>query len=102
MLTNDFTEAARAEAERHVPAFTSNDYTPNGLTAVARLAHVEGWKAARDYLAAQEPTDAEVRAAAFAVMELDGDRGLDGFTYSHIARAALVAARAARRDEETR
>ena len=55
MTDDDFTRAARAAAERYVPAFTSNDYTPNGLTAIARLAHVEGWKAARDYLAAQKP-----------------------------------------------
>lgn len=59
----DFTDAARAEAERYVPAFTSNDYTPNGLTAIARLAHVEGWKAARTYLTEQEPTHEEVIAA---------------------------------------
>src|SRR5690606_6439591 len=72
MTTDPFTEAARAEAERYVPAFTSNDYTPNGLTAIARLAHVEGWKAARTHLAAQEPTDAEVEAAAVTICSGEG------------------------------
>ena len=108
MTTDDFTEAARAEAERYVPAFTSNDYTPNGLTAIARLAHVEGWKAARTHLASQEPTDAEVEAAAQATCKKDGWGDLDTRTselqrhFRNVARAALSAARAARRDEEKR
>lgn len=114
MTNDDFTTAARAEAERYVPAFTSNDYTPNGLTAIARLAHVEGWKAARTHLAAQEPTDAEVEAAARALYAedvnesyiewpaYDSPQNVGRDLYTERARNALSAARAARRDEEKR
>lgn len=65
-------------------------------------AHVDGWAAARDYLAAQEPTDEEVEAAAIALscpligrnwhLVSDRDRG----TFRNDARAALSAARRAR------
>lgn len=98
MANDDFAEAARAEAERYVPAFTSNDYTPNGLTAIARLAHVEGWKAARTYLAAQEPTDAEVAALIDSLAEQAGV-----FIMPLTASMALQdSRRASRRDEEKR
>ena len=99
-MTNDnFTDAARAEAERVARENTPLEY--GSIWDAFVDAYAAGLQA-RDHLAAQEPTDAEVRAAAFAVLALDGDRGLDGFTYSHIARAALSAARAARRDEGDR
>ena len=109
MTTDPFTEAARAEAERQVPAFTSTDYTKDGLTAVTRLAHVKGWEAARDHLAAQEPTDGEVLAALNAqgivvYPKMHPAPSLDywGDKPAEAMRAALSAARAARRDEEER
>jgi len=64
---------------------------------------------ARDYLAAQEPTDAEVVAAARALAYWDGASGWDTPTwdgditeaaYIYGARKALSAARAARQDKE--
>ena len=116
-MTNDpFTEAARAEAERQYPALNPDaeelTYPRSALREHKRSAHVAGWEAARTHLAAQEPTDAEVEAAAVAICSGEGgcdpcfgwDDSVDGgCTYcTRHARAALSAARAARRDEETR
>ena len=112
----DFTDAARAEAERYVPAFTSNDYTPNGLTAIARLAHVEGWKAARTHLAAQEtdgeravrelhrPVDVEPSdtiCAACSTLRGSGE-SLRYFPTKEWPCATIQALDAARRDKEKR
>ena len=104
MTTDNFTEAARAEAERRNPSSA-----PNGLTrasnAISRRDFRDGAEWARTHLAQQEPTDAEVLAAALAICRLqdDGyepteDHPCGACTES--ARAALLAARAARRDEE--
>lgn len=85
-MTDRFTTAARAEAER--------DW---GTTVRAqRPAFIAGARWARDHLAAQDPTDAEVEAAKAV---------LDSFEYAdepQSIRDALSAARAARRDEDQR
>ena len=63
MTTDNFTEAARAEAERQYPALNPDaeelTYPRSALREHRRSAHVAGWEAARTYLAAQEPTDEE-------------------------------------------
>lgn len=116
MTTDDFTEAARAEAERrHFPLFGR----PPVISAVAVQGFQDGASWAHDHLAAQEPTDTEVEAAARSIYEYFPRKYMDefGFTctahwedlephmqdeYRVVARAALSAARAARRDEEKR
>lgn len=72
MSPDDFTEAANAAAREYVRAPRMNVGTVQDRIGQA---HADGWEAARTHLAAQEPTD---------------------------ARAALSAARAARRDEGER
>lgn len=114
--TDAFTTAARAEAARRNPPI---DRYPDDFTypRAALREHKRGefeaaaeW--ARGYLAAHsdltvdsetvtvesdEPTDAEVEAAAIALREIDtSTRGLDGTTYRDLARAALTAAKGAR------
>ena len=113
MTSDPFTEAARAEAERQYPALNPDaeelTYPRSALREHRRSAHVAGWEAARTYLAAQEPTGAEVLAALNAqgvvvspkmhpAPSLDywGDKPVEAM------RAALSAARAARRDEGDR
>ena len=104
MTTDNFTEAARAEAERRNPSSA-----PNGLTrasnAISRRDFRDGAEWARDHLAAQEPTDAEVLAALnadyalrFGPSNLPAD-SLEPYGDKHvqIMRAALVAAKGARR-----
>ena len=85
MTTDNFTEAARAEAERLSP-----------LRGYQELV-VLGAEWARDHLAAQEPTDAE----CLAVQKCLYERTLT-WVPTMEARAALSAARNARRDEEKR
>lgn len=107
MTTDNFTEAdltdyARAEAETRWPQRRAGHYAQ-------QLAFVAGAVWARDHLAAQEPTDGEVLAALNAqgvVMypKMHPAPSLDywGDKPSEAMRAALSAARAARRDEEKR
>lgn len=103
MNTNDFTKAARAEAESWI-----------GMNPDDHDNFVSGAEWARTHLAAQEPTDAEVEAAARELAEREsptyGAREWDE-TPPHFprkqewrlaARAALSAARAARQNEEKR
>ena len=103
MTTDDFTEAARKAAESDLAHLRGNEEYADGY----RDGHRQGSAWARTRLAAQEPTDAEVEAAATA--------GLDAVSPTWRAsmsrpseddlaftRAALSAARAARRDEEKR
>lgn len=67
-------------------------------------AHVDGWAAARDHLAAQEPTDAEVLAALNAYEWVfwrdEPESDLSAFIGDRVPamRAALTAARAVGRD----
>lgn len=111
MNTNDFTKAARAEAERRYPALNPDaeelTYPRSALREHKRSAHVAGWEAARTHLAAQEPTDAEVEAAAVALAVEGDDLGewdsLSTYaqaTYLRDARAALSAARADQAEAE--
>ena len=108
MTTDNFTEAARAEAERQYPALNPDaeelTYPRSALREHKRSAHVAGWEAARAHLAAHEPTDAEVEAAAKVLWDDGGVLPWDEEceSYTTLARAALYAARAARRDEENR
>lgn len=94
MTTDPFTTAAQKSAERAHPGHRSALPGDSVLDLVDT--HVAGWEAARDHLAAQQPTDAEVDAAAVVIWE----------SYDLLDRAAirdaLSAARAARRDEEQR
>ena len=99
MTTDPFTEAAREEFYRvwHSPI---HDHSQIGMAI-----HMAEW--ARTHLTAQEPTDAEVLAALNAhgvVMspKMHPAPSLDywGDKSAEAMRAALTAARAARRDEE--
>src|SRR5699024_1502852 len=105
MTNDDFTEAARAEAE----AVMSEARERVGITVQEQTRYVEGHVAgaewARDHLAQQEPTDAEVLAALnadyairFGPSNLPAD-SLEpyGDEAVRIMRAALVAAKEARR-----
>ena len=102
MTTDAFTEAARAEAAERFPfseGYESGVYQRRGFVAGA------AW--ARDRLAQQEPTDAEVLAALNAQGVVVSPKmhpapSLDywGDKPAEAMRAALTAARAARRDEE--
>lgn len=104
MTADNFTEAARAEAERrHNRIVRRNKTADEWLDEGRASGFTSGAEWARTHLAAQEPTDAEVEAAARALHEDMG--GLpEELDQMHIdaARAALSAARAARRDEEKR
>ena len=117
MTTDPFTEAARAEAERRHPApeietGAQLGYTQTQIREVVRRTFTNAAEWARAHLAAQEPTDAEIEAAARAISaEQDRRIGLKAGTWwggaeyrrnfaREDARAALRAARAARRDEK--
>lgn len=105
MNTDNFTEAARAEAERR---YIENDPDyPDRGTAIARAAaFAVGAEWGRNHALAQEPSDAEVEAAAKAIYLFEADYRTEEsweretatyrvhfLTY---ARAALSAARAVR------
>ena len=92
MTTDPFTEAARAEAERVARENTPLEY--GSIWDAFVDAYAAGLQA-RTHLAAQEPTDAEVGAFQKRLY----DRTLT-WVPTVEARAALSAARAARRDEE--
>ena len=106
-MTNDnFTDAARAEAERVARENTPLEY--GSIWDAFVDAYAAGLQA-RDHLAAQEPTDAEVEAAAEAICSGEGgcdpcfnwdDSVAGGCTYcTRHARAALSASR---RNEKNR
>ena len=110
-MTNDnFTEAARAEAERRYNRIVRRNKTADEWLDEGRASgFTSGAEWARTHLAAQEPTDAEVLAALNAhgvVMspKMQPAPSLDywGDKPAEAMRAALSAARAARRDEEDR
>ena len=106
--TDPFIEAARAEAERAFQNGVNRTY--NTAMKEARGGFIAGARWARTHLAAQEPTDAEVLAALnadYALRYGPSNRpaaSLDPYGDEHvqIMRAALSAARAARRDEGNR
>ena len=102
MTTDNFTKAARAEAAERFPF--SEGYE---VGVYQRRGFVAGAAWARDHLAQQEPTDAEVLAALNAQGVVVSPKmhpapSLDywGDKPAEAMRAALTAARAARRDEE--
>ena len=88
-------EAVR-EAARRWPLHWDLD-THSRIGTAPRVAFVSGAEWARTHLAAQEPTDGEV----WAVQKYLYDRTLTWVPTTEV-RAALSAARAARRDEEKR
>lgn len=112
MTADDFETAARTEAERRY-VITPDYWGPTTSERVRIFWDGSAW--ARDHLATQEPTDAEVQALGRGLNEAgwtcqeSGDN--PGF-YSEcedcrrvcddLARDALIRARAARRDEEQR
>ena len=100
-MTDDFTTAACESAASKYrgdwDAFQREPVDDWGYSEAERRAHIAGWKAARDHLAAQEPTDAE----CLAVQKCLYERTLTWVPTVEV-RAALSAARAARRDEEKR
>lgn len=106
MTTDPFTEAARAEAEDYARTPRMNVGTVRDRIAEAHRAGAE-W--ARTHLAAQEPTDAEVEAAAIECVKFlfltaperpwEDPEAVE--QWEPMARIALRSARAARRDEET-
>ena len=103
--TDNFTEAARAEADRRM---READFVTSGDMARAH-GFTLGAEWARDHLAAQEPTDAgrrvtyiEVEAYLAAFSEdLPPDTEWTPDTIARVRRG-LTAAYAARRDEEKR
>ncbi len=120
MTTDPFTEAARAEAE----AVMSEARERVGITVQEQARYIEGRVAgaswARDHLAAQEPTDAAIpENFANLIRDLidpddcwfDHHGGCQAHGYldltpeqecPHSEAKRLLAARAARRDEEKR
>ena len=102
MTADNFTEAARAEAERVARENTPLEY--GSIWDAFVDAYAAGLQA-RDHLAAQEPTDAEVIAALGAANRttLTGQRFDAPLSFYSDAtvkamRAALSAARTARRE----
>ena len=99
MIADDATGAARAYAEQ---ACYQDENRP-----IAEAGFRAGWKAAHTHLAEQEPTGAEVEAAALVIcIDMDGPDGPPETEACkaciNTARRAWAAARAARRDEENR
>lgn len=84
MTTDPFTKAAEAEAMRA--------YRDTGMPRYVLAVHMAEW--ARAHRAAQEPTDAECIAFWYAFEDAADETNIENI------RAALSAARAARRDEE--
>ena len=112
MTTDNFTEAARAEAEgRYNRTVRRNKTADEWLDEGRASGFASGAEWARTHLASQEPTDAEIEAAAkslWAEIWLNPElhpwdteaTGAERASCRREARAALSAARAARRDEE--
>lgn len=103
MTTDPFTEAAEA-------ASWEDDRHPDDTGAWNRMKFMRGAEWARPHLAAQEPTDAEVEAAAIECVKFlfltAPERPWEDpevvEQWEPMARIALRSARAARRDEEER
>ncbi|WP_420112565.1 hypothetical protein [Pseudactinotalea sp.] len=111
MTTDPFTEAASAAAEEQWTREHTPGHPLSGPERMnRRIGFTMGAEWARTHLAAQEPTDAEVLAALNAQSRgLVGAHAtqrdsLDRFESRSVTamRAALSAARAARRNEEKR
>lgn len=108
MTTNDFTEAARAEAERRHPdpvdVETGEPVDDWGFEEQGRRDFLAGAEWARDYLAVQEPDDAgELVAVSWTDCDCEWMTSYCDENHrrtTRIPRSALT--RAARRDEEKR
>ena len=116
--TDPFVDAATASYEDYIRQPRMNVGTVRDRIAEA---HIDGWHAARDYLAAQEPDEYEVEATAIALYNDDESWGfVVEFAYGtqaadwgdlgpgpqqmfrDFARRALSAARRARGEDPTR
>ena len=111
MTADNFTDAARAEAERRYNRIVRRNKTADEWLDEGRASgFTSGAEWARTHLAAQEPSDAEVEAADRGRVEHNIRRpltdaewaGMRSATEHEAMRAALSAARATRRDEEAR
>ena len=113
MTTDDFTKAAHAEGQARIAAMLEAAGASDDIRAWFPAGFEKGAEWARTHLASQEPTDAEIEAAAkslWAEIWLNPElhpwdteaTGAERASCRREARAALSAARAARRDEETR
>ena len=113
--TDPFTEAARTEATSRARRVTPGDTAADWSERMLMMEQFrQGAEWARTHLAAQEPTDAEVEAAARSLYAEDvnesyiewpaygSPENVGRELYIERARNALSAARAARRDEEKR
>lgn len=102
MTNDDFTEAARAEAEGKFPPPRESAviYPLSAVRSHSRGAFLAGAEWARDHLAAQDPTDAEVLAALnlheCVFWRDEPETDLAAFVGDSVPamRAALMAARA--------
>lgn len=114
MSLDSLVKAARAEAERRWPSAMQRVPTLTSANRQDRRIGFElGAKWTHAHLAAQEPTDAEVRAAKVALIQ-DEYRVAPGYElvmirqmgreeeYDRRARAVLSAARTVQQDEEGR
>ena len=108
MTTDNFTEAARAEAERRHPdsvdVETGEPVDDWGFEEQGRRDFRDGAEWARTHLAAQEPTDEECIYILSIVCSPFGEEDKKSeWAPAAIQRCreAMVRARAARRDEES-
>ena len=104
-MNDNFTEAARAEGQARIAAMLEAAGASDDIRAWFPAGFEKGAEWARAHLAAQEPTDAEVIAALGAANRttLTGQRFDAPLSFYSDAtvkamRAALSAARAARRE----
>ena len=114
MTTDPFIEAARAEGQARIAAMLEVSGASDDIRAWFPAGFEKGAEWARAHLAAQEPTDAERKAAHLAIHQalaadwmsvanaLGGSQEQYESLLDSIVCAALSAARAARRDEEKR
>lgn len=97
MTTNDFTEAARAEAERRWPRVARRNKTAEEWLAEGMaLGFVSGAEWGRDQALAEEPTDKECIAILNAVTTPFGENpGKSVWAYAAIRRCreAIMEAR---------
>lgn len=98
-MTNDnFTEAARAEADRRM---READFVTSG-DMVRAHGFTQGAEWARTHLAAQEPTEAEVDAGMASAAQSMPAAWWGGTEWRRYVEEILSAASASRRDEEKR
>lgn len=101
MNDDDFETAARKEAKRRWEFIQFDSYVQAAEENGKIHGFEKGAEWARDHLAAQEPTDAEVLAALNAHDPAVSTPNLGHYAPSHVEamRAALTAARAVGRED---